>query len=150
MASYLSRRTLLQSAALGAAAAQLPCKLRALDTPASSLLDGFLAPPPTARPWVYWYFMDGHLTRDGIDADLAAMEKAGLGGGIYLEVGIGVPRGPVEFMSEPWRKLLGHAFAEADRLGLEIALAAGPGWCGTGGPWVTPDESMQHLVFSSG
>jgi len=149
MALSFSRRTLLQSAALGAAASQLPGKLSALDAPSSSLLDDFLAPPPTARPWVYWYFMDGHLTHNGIDADLAAMQKAGLGGGIYLEVGIGVPRGPVEFMSEPWRKLLGHAFSEADRLGLEIALAAGPGWCGTGGPWVTPGESMQHLVFSS-
>ena len=51
-------------------------------------------------------------------------------------------------MSEPWQELVGLAFSHADRLGLQLALAAGPGWCGTGGPWVSPDQSMQHLVAS--
>jgi hypothetical protein len=108
----------------------------------------FAAPPDAARPWVYWYFMDGNLTREGLTADLEAMKQAGIGGAIFLEVNIGIPRGPVEFMSEPWRELLKHAINEADRLGLEIALGAGPGWCGTGGPWVKPEQSMQHLVAS--
>ena len=44
--------------------------------------------------------------------------------------------------------MIKHAIHEADRLGLEIALGAGPGWCGTGGPWVKPEQSMQHLVAS--
>ena len=112
------------------------------------MIEDFIQPPDDARPWVYWYFMDGNLTREGMEADLAAMKRAGIGGAIYLEVGIGIPPGPIEFMSEPWQQLLGHAFSEADRLGLQMALAAGPGWCGTGGPWVKPDQSMQHLVFS--
>jgi cyclic pyranopterin phosphate synthase len=38
---------------------------------------------------------------------------------------------------------------EAERLGLEITLNAGPGWTGSGGPWVTPEQSMQHLVASA-
>jgi hypothetical protein len=108
----------------------------------------FDRPPDEARPWVYWYFMDGNLTREGMSADLDAMKRAGIGGAIFLEVNIGIPRGPVDFMSEPWRELLKHAVSEADRLGLEIALGAGPGWCGTGGPWVKPGQSMQHLVAS--
>jgi hypothetical protein len=41
-----------------------------------------------------------------------------------------------------------HAVAETERLDLQIALAAGPGWCGTGGPWIKPEQSMQHLVAS--
>ena len=105
-------------------------------------------PPATARPWVYWLFMDGNLTREGITADLEAMQRAGIGGAIIMEVNVGIPRGPVEFMSAPWRDLIKHAIHEADRLGLEIALAAGPGWSGTGGPWVKPEQSMQHLVAS--
>ncbi len=113
-----------------------------------NLIRDFVQPPEDARPWVYWYFMDGHLRREGMTADLEAMKQAGLGGAIYLEVGIGIEPGPVEFMGEPWQELLGHAFSEADRLGLQMALAAGPGWCGTGGPWVKPDQSMQHLVAS--
>lgn len=113
-----------------------------------SLDNDFVSPPDTARPWVYWYFMDGHLTREGMTADLEAMKKAGIGGALYLEVGIGIPRGPVEFMSAAWRELLKHAVAEADRLGIQMAIGSGPGWCGTGGPWVKPEQSMQHLVAS--
>jgi hypothetical protein len=139
----------LKTVALGAAALRIPQELHGLESAnPDGIVADFFQPPDHARPWVYWYFMDGHLTREGMDADLAAMKRGGLGGGIYLEVGIGLEPGPVEFMSEPWQALLGHAFEEADRLGLEIALAAGPGWCGAGGPWVKPDESMQHLVAS--
>lgn len=108
----------------------------------------FATPPESARPWVYWYFMDGNLTREGITADLEAMKRAGIGGAIFLEVGIGIPRGPVKFMSPEWRELFVHAAKEADRLGIELVLGAGPGWCGTGGPWVKPEQSMQHLVAS--
>ncbi len=125
--------------------------LGAMSAPAGAMDDlqkAFVAPPDTARPWVYWYFMDGNMTREGLTADLEAMRAAGIGGAIFLEVGIGIPRGPVEFMSVEWRRLVKHAVSEADRLGVQIALGAGPGWCGTGGPWVKPEQSMQHLVAS--
>jgi hypothetical protein len=133
------------AACLFAGVALLPCiAVHAAD----DLADTFVNPPAAARPWVYWFFMDGNLTREGMTADLEAMKQAGIGGAIILEVNIGIPRGPVEFMSAPWRELLKHAINEADRLGLEIALGAGPGWCGTGGPWLKPEQSMQHLVAS--
>src|SRR6185437_10182854 len=116
---------------------------------ADELSQTFVAPPPAARPWVYWYFMDGNVTRVGIHADLEAMKKAGIGGAIFLTVDIGVPRGPVGFFSPEWQQLFVYAVSEAKRLGLQIALGTGPGWCGTGGPWVTPELSMQHLVAST-
>jgi hypothetical protein len=97
---------------------------------------------------VYWFFMDGNLSREGITADLEAMKDAGIGGVILMEVDVGVPRGPVRFMSEPWRALFKHAVTEAERLGLQITLNAGPGWTGSGGPWVKPEQSMQHIVAS--
>src|SRR5688572_4273576 len=109
----------------------------------------FASPPAEARPWVYWYFMEGQMTREGMTADLEAMKKAGIGGGIFLEVNIGIPIGPVRYMSTEWLGMIGHAVKEADRLGLGIDFGTGPGWCGTGGPWVTPDQAMQHLVSSS-
>ncbi len=115
---------------------------------ADSLSESFSHPPDTAKPWVYWYFMDGNLTREGMTADLEAMKKAGIGGAIYLEVDIGIPRGPVKFMSPQWQELLVHALHEADRMGIQIALGTGPGWCGTGGPWLKPEQTMQHLVAS--
>lgn len=122
--------------------------LGAAPTGGDPLAANFLKPPANTRAWVYWYFMDGMMTREGMTADLEAMKRAGIGGAIFLEVNIGLPRGPVEFMSPQWQELLTHAVHEADRLGIEIALGAGPGWCGTGGPWVKPEQSMQHLVAS--
>lgn len=114
---------------------------------ASDLLaQGFEHPPAAARPWVYWYFMDGNLTADGMKADLQAMKDAGIGGAIFLEVNIGIERGPVDFMSPPWQDLLVRAIQEAKAQGIQIALAAGPGWCGTGGPWIKPDWAMQDLI----
>jgi len=113
------------------------------------LEDGFRNPPPEARPGVYWYFMDGNLTRQGMSDDLEAMKAAGIGNLVFLEVNVGVPRGPVDFLSEPWQDLFTHAVREAERLGIEITLGSGPGWAGSGGPWVKMEQSMQHLVASS-
>ena len=73
------------------------------------LAEDFRKPPEAARPWVYWFFMDGNLSREGITADLEAMKQAGIGGVIIMEVDVGIPRGPVKFMSEPWRALFKHA-----------------------------------------
>jgi hypothetical protein len=117
--------------------------------PADELAARFARPPDETRPWVYWMWMDGNLTRAGITADLEAMRAAGLGGVVICEVNVGVPRGPVEFMSPEWRALFKHVVREAERLGLEVTLNAGPGWTGSGGPWVEPGDSMQHVVAAA-
>ena len=109
----------------------------------------FHNPPDSARPGVYWYFMDGNLNREEMTADLESMKEAGIGNLVFLEVNVGVPRGPVDFMSEQWQNLFVHAVREAERLGIEITLGSGPGWTGSGGPWVEPEQSMQHLVAGS-
>ena len=108
----------------------------------------FQNPPVDSWPSVYWYFMEGNMTREGITADLESMKKAGIGGALYLEVDIGVPRGPIKFMSPEWQELVRFAFTEAERLGIDMALGTGPGWCGTGGSWIKPEQSMQHIVAS--
>ncbi len=109
---------------------------------------GFTQPPAVARPGVYWYFMDGNLSKQGITADLESMKKAGISNATFLEVNVGIPRGKVDFLSEAWQELFIHAVKESERLGIEITLGIGPGWAGSGGPWVTPAQSMQHLVAS--
>jgi hypothetical protein len=146
--SHTTTFRLIATALAALAAIQVELGTANAVTGVDALADSFQTPPPEARPWVYWMFMDGNLTREGMTADLEAMKRAGIGGAIILEVNIGIPRGPVHFMSPPWRELIKHAIQEADRLGLELALGAGPGWCGTGGPWVKPEQSMQHLVAS--
>ncbi len=108
----------------------------------------FVTPPDSARPGVYWYFLDGNLNRKEMTADLESMKSVGLGTVLFLEVDLGIPKGPVKFMSEPWVETLAHAIRETDRLGMNFIIGTGPGWCGAGGPWVKPEKSMQHLVYS--
>lgn len=137
--SYLSFMTL----------SQLFLFIMLLHQKPDSLKAGFLQPPPTARPGVYWYFMDGNQSRTSMTADLESMKRAGIGNLVFLEVNVGVPRGKVDFLSEEWQALFAHAVHEAERLGIEITLGVGPGWSGSGGPWVAPEQSMQHLVAST-
>ena len=109
---------------------------------------GFLNPPDSARPGVYWYFMDGNLSKEGMTKDLESMKQAGIGNVIFLEVNVGVPRGQVDYLSEQWYDLFKHGIDECKRLGITMTLGIGPGWAGSGGPWVLPGQSMQQLVSS--
>lgn len=115
----------------------------------NTLRSEFKDPPDSSRPGVYWYFMDGNISKTGMTKDLESMKKAGIGSVVFLEVNVGVPRGPVDFFSEEWQELFAHAVEECERLGIEMTLGVGPGWTGSGGPWVLPEQSMKHLVSSS-
>jgi hypothetical protein len=129
--------------------ALVPCALCGCVLVAGEMEGNFVNPPDSARPGVYWYFMDGNLNGKEMTADLESMKAAGLGNLVFLEVDIGMPKGPVKFMSEPWQERFVQTVRDAERLGIDITLGIGPGWCGSGGPWVKPEQSMQHLVFSS-
>ena len=78
-----------------------------------SLEQGFRQPPDAARPWVYWFWLNGNITREGITADLEAMKRVGIGGVLIMEVDQGAPVGPVDFMGPQWRELFKHVHAEA-------------------------------------
>lgn len=124
------------------------CSLLYADAQIKNLKAGFASPADRYKPGVYWYFMDGNMSAETITKDLESMKKAGIGNLIFLEVNVGIPRGPVDFLSSTWTALFVHAEKEARRLGIEITLGIGPGWTGSGGPWVKPAESMKHLVSS--
>ena len=108
----------------------------------------FAHPPASARPWVYWIWLNGNVTSNGITADLEAMHRVGIGGVLIMDVDQGTPKGPVRFDSPQWQALFRHTCAEAHRLGLQVNLNNDAGWCGSGGPWVTPELSMQRVVWS--
>lgn len=107
----------------------------------------FANPPESARPWVYWFWQNGLVSREGISADLEAMKRAGLEGALWMWAGIKEmnERGPVRFFSPEWWDLMRHTIREADRLGLKLNLYNGPGWSHSGGPWVTPEHSAQRF-----
>ena len=113
-----------------------------------ALLDGFAAPPASARPHVWWHWMNGNVTKEGITADLEAMARAGIGGAQIFDVSDGIPAGDVAFCSDAWFDMLHFANEEAKRLGIELALSNCSGWSSSGGPWVKPEDSMKHVVFT--
>ncbi len=109
----------------------------------------FRKPPDTARPWVFWFWINGNISREGITKDLESMKRVGIGGVIWMEV-CGpwwAPQGPIEAGSKEWHEAMQWAISEADRLGIAVALSVDFGY-GSGGPHITPDLSMQKLVWS--
>ncbi|GAB3064685.1 hypothetical protein GCM10027214_33700 [Stenotrophomonas tumulicola] len=115
---------------------------------ADDLEIGFAAPPRDARPLGWWHWINGNVTIEGIDADLAAAKAAGMGGVQMFDVDIYAPKGPVRYGSESWFSHVRHAIDQADALGLEFHAMNTPGWSASGGPWVTPERSMKRLVWS--
>ena len=111
---------------------------------------GFAGPPPAARPHTWWHWMNGNISKEGITADLEAMAAVGIGGAQIFNVDQGIPAGTVPFLSPAWREMVVHAAKEAKRLGLELCLHNCAGWSSSGGPWITPEHSMQMLAWSEG
>ncbi len=116
--------------------------------PADPLASAFTNPPASAKPQTFWHWMNGHVTRDGITRDLEAMQRVGLGGAMIFDGSTYLPAGPAAYLGPDWRALMTHAFQEGSRLGLKIGMHNGPGWSSSGGPWISPERSMQQLVWT--
>ena len=55
----------------------------------------FENPPDSAQPGVYWYFNDGNLNSSQMTAELENMKEVGINKVLFLEVDLGIPKGPV-------------------------------------------------------
>lgn len=104
---------------------------------------------PDSQPLaVYWYWMAGNISRDGVVKDLQAMKRAGINRaqiGIIGE-GQGAPKGPVKTFSAAWWDVLHQALKTAGDLGIEIGIFNCPGWSQSGGPWVKAGQAMRYLA----
>jgi hypothetical protein len=119
---------------------------------ASDLKEGFANPPASAHPGVFWEWMDGNITAEGITKDLEALKQAGISSAMIFNIGqnlsVNVPSGPVRFFSQEWREMMTHAIREADRLNLKLGMHNCAGWTSSGGPWIEPENAMQRLTIS--
>jgi hypothetical protein len=119
--------------------------------PADQLERGFKTPPDSAKPRAWWHWMNGNVTKEGITADLEWMKRVGIAGMQMFDGDMDTPQfvdKRLVWMTPEWKDAFRHAGAEADRLGLEMAMAASGGWSETGGPWVKPEEAMKKIVWS--
>lgn len=130
---------------LGGSVALLAHKMTVQD-----LESGFVNPPETVQTSVYWYWMCGNISKEGVIKDLEAMKKVGINrafiGNIYFDPYEGARN--VKLMSDEWWEVTHAALKKASELGIEIGIFNSPGWSQAGGPWVKPDEAMRYLTSS--
>ncbi|SEJ91345.1 alpha-L-rhamnosidase [Sphingobium sp. AP50] len=116
-----------------------------------ALLSDFQNPPSSARPRVWWHWMNGNVTKDGIDKDLSWLKGAGVGGVQNFDGSLDTPAvvdQRLPYMSSIWQDAFRHAVARAKADKLEFTIASSSGWSETGGPWVRPEQAMKKMVWS--
>lgn len=112
------------------------------------ILREFSNPSMEYRPRVWWHWMNGNVTRDGIRKDLLWMKESGVGGVQVFDAGLDIPtvvQNRLSYMSDGWKDAFNYAAELADSLGLEFAIAGSGGWSDTGGPWVSNEQAMKEL-----
>lgn len=105
-----------------------------------------------SKPWVLWYWMHSSSSKEGITKDLQAMKEAGIAGA-YIATIKGTTNPPLfqpvtEQLTPEWWEMIRFAIEEADRMGLKIGMLPGDGFATAAGPWITPELSMQKVVWS--
>ena len=111
-----------------------------------SIREGFQTPPDSVRAAVYWYWLDNNISKEGVVKDLEAMKRVGITRAfIGNQATMDEPDGPVKLFSDEWWDITHTAMKTAGELGIEIGMFNCPGWSQSGGPWVTPEQSMKYV-----
>src|SRR5512137_2092943 len=75
--------------------------------PGDPLAQGFQAPPDSAKPRVWWHWMSGNITKEGIKADLEWMKRTGIAGFQNFDAGLETPQivgRRLIFMTPEWKE----------------------------------------------
>ena len=111
----------------------------------------FINPPAAAKPRVWWHWMNGNITKEGIQKDMEWMERSGIGGLMNFDANLLTPvvvKKKLVYMSPEWKEAFKFTTELAKQKKLELAIAGSPGWSVTGGPWVEPKDGMKKYVWS--
>lgn len=105
-----------------------------------------------AKPWVVWYFMHASYSKEGITADLKAMAENNIAGAYFTPIKsqtdppLFTPSS--ETLTPEWWDMFRYIVAEAKKYGIQIAMFPNDGFATAGGPWITPEKSMQKVVYA--
>lgn len=116
----------------------------------SELEKNFKNPPKEVQTAVYWYWISGNISKEGVIDDLHAMKRAGINRAFIGDIGqdgLYTERN-VKMFSDEWWEVLHTALKTAAELDIEIGIFNSPGWSQSGGPWVKPEEAMRYLASS--
>lgn len=96
--------------------------------------------------------MHGAISKVGITADLEAMKRVGIGGAYLMPIKDTTSRIPFtptarQLTPEFW-SMVKYAMQEAKRLKLQLGVHVSDGFALAGGPWITPELSMQKVVWT--
>ena len=118
---------------------------------AGGIVEDFRDPPAAARPWCYWYWVNGNVDRETARRDLAAIRRTGFGGILLLD-----PRGYDRVVRKPepkmafggpeWREMVVFSMRECRRLGLEFTMNLSDCGGSLKGPWLTGEDGPKRLV----
>ena len=122
----------------------------------------FQTVPATDKPWVYYWWLKGNVTKELITRDLEEMHKKGIGGFLLFDSRgywdsydgrtghIPVPLNiKYEFMSSGWREMVKHTMREANRLGLKMSINLANTGGSLRGPWDMKDDGPKQLIWTA-
>ena len=99
---------------------------------------------PDTRPWAYNWWMASAVDEDGLEAQCAAMEAAGMGGFHVIPIYGAKGHPGVDYLSPEWMRRFACAVRVAKSHGLGVDLTTGCGWC-FGGPQLTAEQGCWKL-----
>jgi len=106
-------------------------------------------PPVTtqAKPHAYWWWMGSAVDTNNITKELTRYHDAGMGGVHIIPIygAKGWESKYIPYLSPEWMEMLDYTVTEARRLGMEVDMTTGTGWC-FGGPEVTDEEANAVMV----
>src|SRR6476660_1802071 len=124
----------------------------------TAIRNGFINPPDSIRISAFYYWLNNHISKEGVIKDLRAMKEAGITR-VFIGTNIrnrtdwsrdtaGKWFGNVKVFSDEWWDVLHTALKTASELNIEVGLFNWPGWSQSGGPWVKPEQAMRYLDAS--
>ena len=126
--------------------------LLATDFSAPAADDPLVWPPVTAqqKPWAYNWWMGSAVDKTNLTRELERYAAAGLGGIHIIPIygAKGYESKYITCLSPQWMDMMGWAVSEARRLGMDVDMTTGTGWC-FGGPQVTDEDANASVVVKT-
>ena len=118
------------------------------DEPSNFLNEAdFKNPQGWSKPQTWWHWINGNVSREGIDADLREMADKGYGFVRIFHIP-GSVKGQLKFNSPEWFDTFSYVAERANHYGLGLGIHNCEGWSEAGGPWITPELSMKYLKWT--